>query len=142
MQALLCAQDELPKRLKDFFVDYRGSVPEDALSDQAFEFRVQIREYGSTSADADYTIEYVRWSDLSTQEQDAYVAGDKARGAIVHEKIVRVPDERLWMSPTQMCDIIEDELQWRFAPATEFPKSWNHFNVRPGPHDALSRQES
>lgn len=94
MAAMVRAQNLLPKPLRDFFIDYRAGLPSDVLSDRAFEFRVEIRERRSSHAEAEIAIEYVRWNDLTLEEQGAYLAGDKARRAIVHEKIVHVPDDR------------------------------------------------
>ncbi|HUP15350.1 MAG TPA: DUF3644 domain-containing protein [Acidimicrobiia bacterium] len=50
---LVAAQQQLPQKLKDFFVEYRSGVTPEVAADRRFEFRVEIVQKRTAKSDAE-----------------------------------------------------------------------------------------
>jgi hypothetical protein len=128
--ALVAAQEQLPKRLRDFFIDYRASLADDVVSDRAFEFRVEIMQKRAPKSEADLAVEFVQLNELTTAERKAYEQVEKTGRVILRDKLRDVANAG-WMKPGPTSKAVQERLGWRFMASAEFPKAWQHFNVRP-----------
>jgi hypothetical protein len=128
--ALAKAQMSLPRRLRDFFIDYRGGLTDEVLSDRAFEFRIEILQKRAPASEADLAVSFVRIEDLDEDERDAYEALERAGRVILRDKIRDVANAG-WMKPAAAAAEVQRTLGIRFSPSAEFPKAWKHFEVRP-----------
>lgn len=86
VKSLVAAQQSLPKKLKDFFIDFRSGLSDDVLSDRRFEFRVELVQKRAPSGSSDLAISLVRESDLSVEERQAYKALEKTGRVIIRDK--------------------------------------------------------
>jgi len=125
--AMAKAQQQLPKPLRDFFIDYRARLSDDVLSDKQFEFRIEIIQKRTPKSEADLAIEFVRLDDLADEEREAYEGLEKTGRVIIREKLVPAPDDREWLSPKEVSAAVQDRLGWRFGASAEFPKAWRYF---------------
>lgn len=128
--ALAKAQMALPQRLRDFFIDYRGGLTEEVLSDREFEFRIEIMQKRAPASDADLAVSFVRIEDLNEDEREAYEALERAGRVILRDKIRDVANAG-WMKPAVAAAKTQDALDVRFSPSGEFPRAWKHYEVRP-----------
>jgi len=130
--ALVKAQEELPKPLRDFFIEFRAGLTDEVLSDKQFEFRIEIIQKRTPKSEADLAVEFVRLDDLTEEERVAYEGLEKTGRVIIREKLTPAPDDRDWLSPKEVSAGVQGKLGWRFVASAEFPKAWQHFKVRPG----------
>ena len=128
--ALAKAQMELPEKLRDFFIDYRGGVSEEVRSDRAFEFRIEIMQKRAPASEADVAVSFVRIEDLSEDELEAYEALERTGRVILRDKIRDVANAG-WMKPAVAAGKVQATLGQRFHPSAEFPKAWAFYGVRP-----------
>lgn len=126
--AMVAAQAQLPRRLRDWIIEYRSGVAEDVQTSRAFEFRIEITQKRAPKSEADLAVSFVRLEDLTPEEVEAYEALERTGRVILREK--QAPDPG-WMRPSPAAEAIQDELGWRFHPSAEFPKAWAHYDVRP-----------
>lgn len=126
--AMVAAQAQLPKRLRDWIIDYRSGLSEQVQTSRAFEFRIEITQKRAPRSEADMAVEFVRLEDLTAEELEAYEALEKTGRVIIREKAAPDPG---WMKPSTAAKEIQDELGWRFGASAEFPKAWAHYEVRP-----------
>ncbi len=117
--AMIAAQAKLPKRLRDWIIDYRSRLTEDVQTNKAFEFRIEITQKRAPKSEADLAVEFVRLEDLTPEEVDAYEALERTGRVIIREK---QPPDPGWMRPAQAAMAIQDQLGWRFHPTAEFPE--------------------
>ena len=129
--AMLKAQEDLPVKFRDFFVDYRAGVAEDIRSDRAFEFRIEVVQKRAPKSDADLAVSYVRADDLDPEELELYQALERTGRIVLHDKHRDVINSG-WMKPTEAAREISQQLGVKFGPSSEFPKAWRYFEVRPG----------
>lgn len=126
--ALAKAQTRLPKRLRDFFIDYRAGLSEEVRTDRSFEFRVEIMQKRAPKSDADLAVSFVRIEDLTPEELGAYENLEKTGRVILREK---EGPKGGWMRPGAASKEIQDRLGWRFHPSAEFPRAWQFYKARP-----------
>src|SRR5690606_26444881 len=126
--AMATAQARLPKRLRDWIIDYRSGLTEETRTSKAFEFRIEITQKRAPKSEADLAVEFVRLEDLTPEEGAADEALERTGRVIIREKEPVAPG---WMRPAQAAAAIQDQLGWRFHPTAEFPKAWAYFDVRP-----------
>lgn len=138
--ALAKAQMELPQRLRDFFIDYRGGLSDEVLSDRAFEFRIEILQKRAPASEADVAVTFVRIEDLADEELEAYEALERTGRVILRDKIRDVANVG-WMKPAVAAAQVQESLNVRFSPTAEFPKAWRHYGVRP-PSDATGDERA
>lgn len=128
--ALASAQLRLPKRLRDFFIDYRATLDDSVLNDQAFELRIEIVQKRSPKSDADLAVSFVREDDLSGEELNAYRELERIGRVILREKERDVANLG-WMKPSAASALVQQGLAVRFGASAEFPRAWKHYGVRP-----------
>ncbi len=128
--AMASAQLKLPKRLRDFFIDYRANLEDEVLNDQAFELRIEIVQKRSPKTEADLAVTYVREDELTGEELDAYRALERTGRVILRDKNRDVANLG-WMKPAVASAAIQQGLGVRFSASAEFPRAWKHYKVRP-----------
>lgn len=127
---MMAAQQDLPKRLQDFFIDYRASLGEDVVNDRHFEFRVDVIQRRSPKSEADLAVTFVREDDLSEEERQAYEALAKTGRVIIRDKDRSVANlENL--RPKAAALLVERAIPFRFRASSEFPVAWKALAVRP-----------
>lgn len=124
------AMRELPRRLRDFFVDYRNSLDPEVREDRRFEFRIEIMQKRAPKTDADLAVSFVREQDLTDEELRAYEALERTGRVIIREKERPVVNLGR-LKPTAVCERVEAAIPFRFSPYSEFPAAWKALNVRP-----------
>lgn len=125
---MVAAQAQLPKRLRDWIVEYRAGLSDAVQTSRAFEFRIEITQKRAPRSEADMAVEFVRLEDLSPGEVEAYEALEKTGRVIIREK---TPPDPGWMKPSAAAKEIQDAIGWRFGASSEFPKAWTHYDARP-----------
>ncbi|WP_104113290.1 DUF3644 domain-containing protein [Micromonospora chalcea] len=128
--ALASSQLLLPKRLRDFFIDYRANLDEDVLNDQAFELRIEIVQKRSPKTEADLAVSFVREDALTPEELNAYRELERVGRVILRDKDRDVANLG-WMKPSIASVAIQKGLGVRFSASAEFPRAWKHYKVRP-----------
>ena len=127
---LMAAQAGLPRRLKEFFVDFRSSLAPEVAEDRRFEFRVDVVQKRSPKSEADLAVTFVNESDLTKEELAAYEELEKVGRIVIREK--ERPVANLGnMKPKAASEVIEQRIPFKFRPSSEFPRAWKHFSVRP-----------
>jgi len=130
VKSLVAAQQALPKKLKDFFIDYRSGLSEDVLSDRRFEFRVELIQKRAPRGNADLAVSFVRESDLSDAERQAYEALEKTGRVIVRDKYRPVANLGQFR-PSDVCKRVEPAIPFKFNASAEFPQAWKLLKLRP-----------
>lgn len=138
--AMASAQLTLPKRLRDFFIDYRANLDDEILNDQAFELRIEIIQKRSPKTEADLAVSFVREEELSGEELDAYRALERVGRVILRDKDRDVANLG-WMKPAVASAAIQRELGVRFSPSAEFPRTWRFYKVRPDSSAPAKRRQ-
>ncbi|MEV4512556.1 DUF3644 domain-containing protein [Dactylosporangium sp. NPDC049525] len=128
--AMASSQLLLPKRLRDFFIDYRARLDDSLLNDQAFEMRIEIVQKRSPKTEADLAVSFVREDDLADEELEAYKQLERVGRVILRDKDRDVANFG-WMKPSVASTAIQTGLSFRFSPSAEFPRAWRHYRVRP-----------
>ncbi len=124
------AQRSLPRRLRDFFVDYRSALTPDIRDDRRFEFRIEIIQKRSPQTEADLAVSFVREEDLSDEERQAYEALERTGRVVLREK--ERPVSNLGrLTPSGVSVLVETTIPFRFRPFAEFPAAWKTLQVRP-----------
>ena len=118
---LVAAQQALPKRLRDFFIDYRQSVDEDVRNDRRFEFRVELVQKRAPKSAADLAVSFVREEELSDEERKAYETLERTGRVVLREK-ARPVVHLGRLKPTAVCARVEEKIPFRFRPSAEFPQ--------------------
>ncbi|CAM3070695.1 DUF3644 domain-containing protein [Mycobacterium intermedium] len=130
VKTLVAAQLSLPKRLRNFFIDFRSGLGEDVLNDRRFEFRVELVQKRAPSGDADLAVSFVREADLSEGERKAYEALEKTGRVIVRDKFRPVTNLGRFR-PSDVCRRVEAAIPFRFSASAEFPQAWKNLKLRP-----------
>lgn len=130
VKSLVAAQQSLPKKLKDFFIDFRSGLSDDVLSDRRFEFRVELVQKRAPSGSADLAISFVRVSDLSDEERHAYEALEKTGRIIIRDKFRPVANLGRFR-PSDVCKRVEAAIPFKFNASAEFPQAWKKLKLRP-----------
>ncbi|PRY18881.1 DUF3644 domain-containing protein [Pseudosporangium ferrugineum] len=138
--AMASSQLLLPKRLRDFFIDYRARLDDGVLNDQAFEMRIEIVQKRSPKTEADLAVSFVREDDLTSDELDAYKQLERVGRVILRDKDRDVANVG-WLKPSAASAAIQAGLTFRFSPSAEFPRAWRHYKVRPD-KTAVGRQRN
>lgn len=128
--SLIAAQEALPKRLRDFFINYRSGLEPDVANDRRFEFRVDLVQKRAPKSEADLAVSFVREEDLSPDELKAYESLEKTGRVVIREKQRPVANLDL-RRPKGICAKVESQMPFRFRCSAEFPRAWKHFGVRP-----------
>ena len=130
VSALVAAQQALPRKLTDFFIDFRGSLGEEIVDDRHFEFRVDIIQRRSPRSTADLAVTFVREDELTNDELQAYEALAKTGRVIIRDKDRAVANLDN-MRPRAASAAVEAGIPFRFRPSAEFPAAWKRLRVRP-----------
>ncbi|MCP2290969.1 Protein of unknown function (DUF3644) [Nocardia amikacinitolerans] len=134
VKTLVAAQQSLPKKLKDFFIDYRNGLDDNVKSDRRFEFRVELIQKRAPLDSADLAISFVRESDLSEDELKAYEVLEKTGRVIVRDKFRPVANHARFR-PGEVCKKVEAAIPFKFGSSSDFPQAWKKLKLRP-PHSA------
>jgi len=124
------AQRSVPKRLRNFLVDYRAQLSPDVREDRRFEFRIEILQKRAPKSEADLAISFVREEELTEEERTAYEALERTGRVILREKERPVSNLGRF-KPTAVCEQVEAAIPFRFRPSSEFPAAWRALGVRP-----------
>jgi len=127
---LEAAQRMLPKRLRDYFVQYRNALAPEVRDDRRFEFRIEIVQKRAPKSDADLAVSFVREEELSEDERRAYETLEKTGRVILQEKTRPVLNLGR-LKPTAVCEQVEAAIPFCFRPSSEFPMAWKRLKVRP-----------
>jgi hypothetical protein len=127
---LIAAQQGLPKRLKDFFIDFRSGLEEAVVDDRRFEFRVDIVQKRAPTREADLAVSFVREEDLSSEERKAYEALERTGRVVLREKERPVANLGRYR-PKAAASLIEAAIPFRFGASSEFPAAWRNLKIRP-----------
>ncbi|MEV0772748.1 DUF3644 domain-containing protein [Nocardia salmonicida] len=130
VKALVAAQQSLPKKLKDFFVEYRSGLDEDLKSDRRFEFRVELIQKRAPLDNADLAISFVREADLSEDELKAYEALEKTGRVIVRDKFRPVANHGRFR-PGEVSKQVQAAIPYKFGSSSDFPQVWKNLSLRP-----------
>jgi hypothetical protein len=128
--SLVAAQEALPKRLRDFFVDYRSGLEPEVANDRRFEFRVELVQKRAPKSEADLAVSFVREEDLSPDELIAYESLGRTGRVVIREKERPVANLNR-LRPKRVCEEVESRIPFRFRWSSEFPRAWKYFRVRP-----------
>lgn len=127
---LIAAQQELPKRLRDFFVGFRSELDASITDDRRFEFRVEIIQKRAPRTDADLAVSFVREDELSVDEKKAYETLERTGRIILREKERPVSNLGLY-KPKAAAAMIEEAIPFRFGASSDFAQAWRLLGVRP-----------
>jgi hypothetical protein len=127
---LVAAQQDLPNRLKDFFVDFRASLGAELADDRRLEFRVEIVQKRSPTSDADLAVSFVREDELTPDQRKAYEALERTGRIVLREKERPVSNLGHY-KPKAAAQLVEAAIPYRFGASSEFAQAWKMLKVRP-----------
>jgi hypothetical protein len=128
--SLVAAQQSLPKRLQNFFVDYRSGLDPAVAEDRRFELRIELVQKRAPKSQADLAVSFVRADDLTPEELSAYGALEKTGRIVLREKERPVTNLGK-LRPKAVCERVEERIPYRFRHSAEFPQAWKRLKVRP-----------
>jgi hypothetical protein len=134
---LVAAQQELPTRLKDFFIDFRSALDADIANDRRFEFRVEIIQKRAPTSDADLAVSFVREDELTTEQLKAYEALERTGRIVLREKERPVSNLGRF-KPKGAATAVEAAIPFRFTASSDLAQAWKNLKVRP-PSSARGR---
>lgn len=121
----------LPKRLTKYVSDYDAALPDDVRDDHRYEFRVYLVQQTGPKTDADVSMRFVRFDDLTGDER---LKLEQVQ-TIVREKQVPVSNAGNH-KPSDVCRAVSEVLGVRFTPSSDHARAWKHYGVRPETGDA------
>lgn len=124
------AQRSVPKRVRDFFVDYRDQLSPEVRDDRRFEFRIEIIQKRAAKSEADLAISFVREDELDEESRKGYEALERSGRVILREK-ARPVSNLGRLKPSAVCELVEAAIPFRFRHSSEFPTAWKALGVRP-----------
>jgi Protein of unknown function (DUF3644) len=126
VEALKEVHKRLPKRLTKYVSDYDALLGDDVRDDHRYEFRVYLVQQTGPKTEADVSMRFVRFDDLSDEER----AQLEQVQTIVRERQVPVANvER--HKPSEVCRQISEVLGVRFTPSSDHVRAWKHYEIRP-----------
>lgn len=128
--SLIAAQERLPKKLKDFFIDYRAGLDESIANDRRFEFRIELVQKRAPKSEADLAVSFVPENELTEDELREFESAGKNRQIIIREKQRPVANLQN-LKPKQACEAVEERIPYRFRIHPEFFRAWKQLQVRP-----------
>lgn len=124
--ALKEVHKRLPKRLTKYVSDYDATLTDEVRDDHRYEFRVYLVQQTGPKSEADASMRFVRFDDLTEEER----AKLEQVQTIVREKQVPVANvER--HKPGDVCEQVSEVLGVRFTPSSDHARAWKHYGVRP-----------
>jgi len=139
---LATAQQKLPKRTRQFLVDFESGMNPSIAQDHRYEFRVRLVPKLGSKTDADLAVTFVRASDLTADEQAALESLGRSGTVIVREQIRPVANVDLF-KPKPAAAAVDARLPYKFGIA-QFVRAWQREGVRPpegDPHPERTRQD-
>ena len=139
---LASAQQKLPKKTRQFLVDFEAGLNPSIAQDHRYEFRVSLIPKLGSKTDADLAMSFVRESELSDKERDQLESLGRSGKVIVREQIRPVANEDL-LKPTPAAAQVEDRLPFKFT-IHHFVRAWQKEAVRPpegDPHPERTKQD-
>jgi len=124
--ALKEVHKRLPKRLTKYVSDYDESLTGDVRDDHRYEFRVYLVQQTGPKTDADASMRFVRYDDLTEEER----AKLEQVQTIVREKQVPVSNAGNH-KPGDVCRAVSEVLGVRFTPSSDHVRAWKHYEIRP-----------
>jgi hypothetical protein len=131
VSALKEVHKRLPKRLTKYVSDYDAALTDEVRDDHRYEFRVYLVQQTGPKTEADASMRFVRFDDL-TEEERAKL--DQVQ-TIVREKQVPVSNAGNH-KPSDVCRAVSEVLGVRFTPSSDHVRAWKHYGVRPETGDA------
>ncbi|HVX57151.1 MAG TPA: DUF3644 domain-containing protein [Candidatus Saccharimonadales bacterium] len=118
----------LPADLRNYIADFESSLPTEVFNDRRFQFKLRLEQVAVGSKDA-LALQFIRWSDLSDTDKEAYDQEGKAGRVILKQKIQTVANhDRL--KPKQAARYVEDRIQFKFN-MFDFKCCYLKMKVRP-----------
>jgi hypothetical protein len=127
---LAAEQFSLPRRLRDFFVEYRSALSSDVVEDRRFELRLDLVQKRAPKSEADLAVTFVNEQDLLPDELAAYQTLEKTGRVVIREKERPVANLGR-LRPKAVCAAVEERIPYRFGHSCEFPLVWKKLAVRP-----------
>jgi hypothetical protein len=124
--ALKEVHKRLPKRLTKFVSDFDATLTDDVRDDHRYEFRVYLVQQTGPKTEADASMRFVRYDDLSEEERAKL---DQVQ-TIVREKQVPVSNAGNH-KPSDVCRAVSEVLGVRFTPSSDHVRAWKYYKVRP-----------
>lgn len=116
--------------IRQFVSDFRSSLTENVLADQAYSFKVfLIPKIGSHAKSSDVAVEFVRYDPTKPEEMKQY----ERVVALVKPKQISVANLE-GLKAGEVVDRVVAELRKKFTQHSH-TRCWRHFNTRP-PRDA------
>ena len=134
---LIAAQQDLPARLKDFFIDFRSTLDAEIVNDRRFEFRVEIVQKRTPTNDADLAVSFVREEELTPEQRKAYEVLERTGRIVLREKERPVSNLGRF-KPKAAAAAVEAAIPFRFAASSDFAQAWKNLKARP-PSSARGR---
>ena len=126
VSALKEVHKRLPKRLTKFVSDFDASLTDDVRDDHRYEFRVYLVQQTGPKTEADASMRFVRYDDLSAEERAKL---DQVL-TIVREKQVPVSNAGNH-KPSDVCRRVSEVLGVKFSPYSDHVRAWRHHKIRP-----------
>jgi hypothetical protein len=124
--ALKAVHKRLPRRIAEYVSDYDGSLTDDVRGDHRYEFRVYLVQQTGPKTDADASMRFVRFDDLTEEERTKL---DQVQ-TIVREKQVPVANVDRH-KPSDVATRVSEVLGVKFSASSDHARAWRHYAVRP-----------
>lgn len=126
VSALKEVHKRLPKRLATFVSDFDAQLTDAVRDDHRYEFRVYLVQQTGPKTEADASMRFVRYDDLSEEERAKL---DQVQ-TIVREKKVPVSNAGNH-KPSDVCRRVREVLGVKFTPHYDHVRAWRHYGIRP-----------
>jgi hypothetical protein len=128
-RAMRGAARQYAQSIRQFVSDFRSSLSDDVLADQAYSFKVfLIPKVGSHAKSSDVAVEFVRYDPTKPEEMKQY----ERLVALVKPKQISVANLE-GLKATEVVKRVAAGLGKKFTLHSHF-KCWQHFNTRPAGH--------
>lgn len=128
--SLIAAQERLPQKLKDFFVEYRAGLDESTANDRRFEFRIELVQKRAPKSEADLAVSFLPENELTEEELIEFESAGKTRQIIIREKQRPVANLQN-LKPKAVCSAVQQRIPYHFRVNAEFPRAWKQLKARP-----------
>jgi hypothetical protein len=119
----------LPKTTRDFLARFEADLDPAIVSDQRYEFRINLVPKLGPKSEADVAVSFVREADLSDDEKAALQSLGRTGSVVVREQVRPVASAGL-MKPTVVASRVQERIPFVFN-MRSFVTAWKKLACRP-----------
>ena len=132
--ALLKLRDQLPADLKRFIAEFHSGLTDDVAADERFELRLRVvLEQVQRPTEDSLAIQFLRWDDLTAEQQKVMAALGRSGQTIVREQKRSIVGHGL-LRPSDAEQKVQAGLPFRFT-SYNFLRAGQIKGIRPGKGD-------